>query len=527
MKMNMPGSGAVIGLQWVRYLLYGMLIVAVYWSSLTYMLKLWENEDFNYCYFVPVIVGYLIWEQRASYVAMKQSVDYRGLLPVLLGLVLFWLGELGGEYTIQFMSLWLLVVGLLWIEQGGARLKKILVPLIFGIAMFPLPSMLASSLTLKLKLISSWLGVTMLHWYGMSAYREGNLIDLGFTRLQVVDACSGLRFFFPLLLLGMLLAYYFRDRLWKKAVLALSAIPISILTNGLRIALVGVMYPFFGPKVAEGFFHDFSGWFIFMVSLGILVAEMWLLKRIHPKPSGAGRVTVSCSELMTDRTAPEQEQPVGRKMPFPQMVALLLLVMTMLVLQTVEFREQVPLKQPFASFPNTLGEWRGNRQSMEQVYLDVLNLGDYLLVDYNDGTGGRINLYVAYNESQSKGKSAHSPSTCLPGGGWLFRESGLVDVTTPDGKKLTVQRAVMEKTGQLQVSYYWFSQRGRVLHNLYELKLFAFWDALTKQRTDGALVRIICPVGATENIEHAEQRLKAFVRQVVPVLDTYLPGRTL
>jgi len=257
MKMNMPGSGAVIGLQWVRYLLYGMLIVAVYWSSLTYMVGLWENEDFNYCYFVPVIVGYLIWEQRASYVAMKQSVDYRGLLPVLLGLVLFWLGELGGEYTIQFMSLWLLVVGLLWIEQGGARLKKILVPLVFGIAMFPLPSMLASSLTLKLKLISSWLGVTMLHWYGMSAYREGNLIDLGFTRLQVVDACSGLRFFFPLLLLGMLLAYYFRDRLWKRAVLALSAIPISILTNGLRIALVGVMYPFFGPKVAEGFFTIF------------------------------------------------------------------------------------------------------------------------------------------------------------------------------------------------------------------------------------------------------------------------------
>ncbi len=517
----------VTAVQWLRYALYAGLILGLYWGAFTYMVSLWNNEDFNYCYFVPAIVAYLIWEKSKAYLCIQPFLDRRGLLPVILGLAIFWLGELGGEYTILFISVWLVAIGLFWLEQGLNRLKELLVPLVFILAMFPLPSMLASSLTLKLKLISSWLGVTMLHWYGMSAYREGNLIDLGFTQLQVVDACSGLRFFFPLLLLGFLLAYFFKDRTWKRVLLTLSSIPISILTNGLRIALVGMLFPIFGPKVAEGFFHDFSGWFIFMVSLGILLAEVWLLKRLHPKAPGSLKSTASCPEQASSKLSTVAEKSFYGIMPVPQLFVVILLAGTFILSTTVEFREKIPLKRPFATFPDRIGQWQGKRQAMESVYLDVLNLGDYLLIDFKDPQGAQIHLYLAYNESQSKGRSAHSPSTCLPGGGWLFKESGIVNIPLSNGGNLEVQRAVMEKTGQKQVSYYWFAQRGRVLHNLYQLKLFAFWDALTKQRTDGALVRIISPVGATETAEKAEQRLQLFTSQIAPLLDQYLPGRNI
>ena len=110
---------------------------------------------------------------------------------------------------------------------------------------------------------------------------------------------------------------------------------------------------------------------------------------------------------------------------------------------------------------------------------------------------------------------------------WVFKESGIVPVDLTSGAKLEVQRAVMEKTGQKQLSYYWFAQRGRVLHSLFELKLYAFWDALTQQRTDGALVRIITPVASDEDLNAAEQRLQGFVRQVHPLLVQYIPGKNL
>ena len=134
-----------------------------------------------------------------------------------------------------------------------------------------------------MQLVSSWLGVRLMQLVGMVAYREGNVIDLGFTQLQVVDACSGLRYLFPLIALACLLAYHFRYRFWKGAVLVLFAIPVTIVTNSLRLASVGVLYPFFGQKVAEGFFHDFSGWLIFMASLALLLVVVWGLNRLAPE----------------------------------------------------------------------------------------------------------------------------------------------------------------------------------------------------------------------------------------------------
>ena len=133
--------------------------------------------------------------------------------------------------------------------------------------------------------------------------------------------------------------------------------------------------------------------------------------------------------------------------------------------------------------------------------------------------------YVAYNQSQSKGASSHSPDSCLPGSGWVFERSGTVDlpVGSGQGMPIRISRAFVEKNGARQLTYYWFPQRGRVLTNMFELKAYAFWDALTKRRTDGALVRLITPVYEGERPQDAEARLTGFARQIVPILDTFLP----
>ena len=199
------------------------------------------------------------------------------------------------------------------------------------------------------------------------------------------------------------------------------------------------------------------------------------------------------------------------------------MALTLGISQGVEFREKIPSSRPFSQFPLTVGAWEGNRQHMEQKFITELDLSDYTMIDFKSD-GKNVDFYVAYYESQRKGESIHSPETCLPAGGWIFRQSGRATVPLPvAGKSIKVNRAFIEKSGYRQLSYFWFPARGRILTNAYEMKLYTFWDALTRQRTDGALVRLITPVLQGEQVEHAEARLQGFTREIVPVLDEFIP----
>jgi len=497
------------------FLVYFFLLAGMYYSSFGYLARMWQRDDYNYCYLVPLVVLYLIWEQRQRLAAVRTSSSWSGLVFIALGIVFFWLGELGGEYTALFISMWLMIVGLCWLHLGGSKIKVIGFPLFLLLAMFPPPNFLTSRLSLKLKLISSQIGVTLMRLYGMTAHREGNVIDLGFTRLQVVDACSGIRYLFPIIILGLLLAWFFRAHWWKRVVLVLSTIPLIVFANGVRIALTGILYEPLGPKIAEGFLHDFAGWFTFMVALAVLLVEMWLLKKI---PFG---------QPPAEKKLPEMKESVGQSLFWPKFVVVVLLLgLTLVVSQGVNFREKVPAKQSFSHFPLQLGVWRGQRETMEQRFIDTLDLSDYAIVNYRSQRGQAINFYVAYYESQRKGESIHSPATCLPGSGWDFKRADTVKFAVPGYRNgfTEVNRALMQKTGFKQLTYYWFPQRGRILTNAYQLKIFAFLDALTKQRTDGALVRLITPIADGERVADADARLQGFMGLLLPVLDEYIPG---
>ena len=328
--------------------------------------------------------------------------------------------------------------------------------------------------------------------------------------------------------MGLLLAYFFKGSVWKRVILVLSTVPLAIFVNSLRIALTAVLSEIWGPEVAEGFFHGFSGWFIFMFSLGVLLLEMWLLKKI--RPSGKPRPeTVESPREQEGETEGEQAstRPVA-VIPFLA-AAVILLGATLVLSQSINFREKVPASNSFAEFPLKIGDWSGVREVMSPDIIRTLDLSDYAMIDYRNPEGKTINFYVAYYESQRKGESIHSPATCLPGAGWLFNEAGevVLPIPTKNSESMPVNRAYMQKLGYKELVYYWFPQRGRILTNAYQLKLFAFWDALTMQRTDGALVRIITPVYESETVRDAEKRMQGFLRLMLPVLSEYIPGRIL
>jgi exosortase D (VPLPA-CTERM-specific) len=373
-------------------------------------------------------------------------------------------------------------------------------------------------------LLSSALGVACLQVIGVTAFRDGNVIDLGPIQLQVVEACSGLRYFLPLTSLALLCAYLFQDRLWKRVVLFFSSVPLSILLNGFRIGVIGLLVDAYGRGAAEGFLHLFEGWVFFVVSLGALFVEMLLLSRVHPLISGRSwwpLVGPPGTPLIAAPPTRAEESRSGPLRPSrTSVVALGVLGLAAVASPLLAGRtEVVPARESFLDFPMVIGDWRGASLAMEKQYVERLRFDDYVLADYRKPGDSSVDVYIAYYRSQRKGQSAHSPKTCLPGGGWEITSLRAVEV----GPALLVNRAVIQKGDERQLVYYWLKQRERVLTDEYLVKAFLFWDALTRQRTDGALVRLITAVRSEADETAADRRLLEFAKLVHPMLKRYVP----
>jgi EpsI family protein len=158
--------------------------------------------------------------------------------------------------------------------------------------------------------------------------------------------------------------------------------------------------------------------------------------------------------------------------------------------------------------------------------LDALKLDDYLMADYTNDAGAPVNLYVAYYESQRKGEAVHSPRSCLPGGGWELRDfdQRTLREVTMNGRPLRVNRTLIVLGNERQLVYYWFQQRGRVVDNEFAVKWYLFWDALTRHRTDGALVRLIVALPPAGHEADADRRLTVMAGRIAPVLARFVPN---
>ena len=497
------------------------LLGLLYRDSLSYLFQEWmENEDYGHGIFVPFISLALIWWRRKDILAAGLAPTWWGMIPVTLGLGLFVVGELATLYFLQHLSFWLVFIGLVLSIAGLPATRRMAFPLGYLLVMIPPPHMLQQSLSSSLQLISSALGVGCLQLIGVTAFREGNVIDLGPIQLQVVEACSGLRYLFPLMALTLLLAYLFQDRVWKRVVLVASAIPLAVLLNGLRIGVIGVLVDYFGNGAAEGFMHAFEGWFLFVLSLALLGLELWLIGKIG-----------SSTSAMANLLAPGQTSTVS--VPFASRPAVsgpvmacvaLLVVTTMGSFQLAVREESPPPRQSFLDFPMHLAEWHGEPMAMERQYVDVLRFDDYLLANYQ-GPGGPINVYAAYYRSQKSGQATHSPKTCIPGGGWEI--ASLDEVLVPAGQGsesgFRVNRVVIHKGDQKQVVLYWFKQRDRLVTSEYLVKFFLLWDGITMRRSDGALIRLVATVQPGETEGAADQRVMQMAAVVHPLLPAYVP----
>ncbi len=270
-------------LGWLALTAAAAVLAVMNYDGLKGVLDNWlHKEEYSHGLLIPVIVAFLIWQRKDELEQQPFRGSWLGVVVVLLALVLFFVGRLTQIYIVNNYAFLVALSGTLLAYMGLRAFGKVWVPLLILFLSIPLPNFLYNNLSAQLQLLSSELGVAIMRLWGVSVFLEGNVIDLGSYKLQVVEACSGLRYLFPLMTLGFIAAYFFKEPFWKRVVVFLSSIPIAVLMNSLRIGAIGIMVDRWGQEMAEGFLHQFEGWAIFMSCTAVLLLEMWALARIGP-----------------------------------------------------------------------------------------------------------------------------------------------------------------------------------------------------------------------------------------------------
>jgi len=258
-----------------------VLLGALYGAILVRMGVQWyDDPDYSHGFLIPFMSGYFVWERREKLRALSPVPSVWGIGLLGLGLLMLVIGSLGAELYLQRSSLIVVLAGLVLLLRGRESLRVLAFPIAFLFFMIPLPAIVVNTVAFPLQLFAAQTATFCLYNFGIPVLREGNVILLAGTTLEVAEACSGIRSLQALLALGTVYGYFSQRVMWKRWVLVLLSIPIAIVANAFRVTGTGVLANYWGVEAAEGFYHTFQGWLIFVVAFILLLGAGVVLSRI-------------------------------------------------------------------------------------------------------------------------------------------------------------------------------------------------------------------------------------------------------
>lgn len=501
--------------------------VPVFWIGFASLARAWSTPEYSHGPLIPLISLYLFLREMRRLPPPAPRVDDRwpGVLMIILALAVAVLGNLIRVPDIVTYAFILWVGGVVVTVFGWRRGKLHQLGVVHLVFMLPLPQFLYWKLTIVLQSVSSQLGVWIVSAAGIPVFLDGNIIDLGVYKLQVAEACSGLRYLFPILSFSYLFAILYRGPLWHKAVLLLSAAPLTVLMNSVRIGIIGVLVNSYGIEQAEGFLHFFEGWVIFGACIGILFAMAIALQRLTSNPMPLSQaIDLDFAGLggIAARIVSIRASVAGA------VAAALTLSVIALWLLTQPGPPEPVARAGFSGFSMGLGSWSGSRSYLDPDIEETLGADDYINASYRaPGEAAPVNFFSAFYRSQTEGEGIHSPEVCLPAGGWEIFRFGqkTVDFPSTTYGRFELNRAVIQKGLDKQLVYYWFEQRGMRITNDFAAKISVLKDSLLIGRSDGGIVRFVTPIGGNgpEATAEAEARIERLMAEVLPRLPRFIP----
>lgn len=262
-------------------------VVWLYWDVAGGLIRQWSSDgDYSHGFFVVPLAAFFAWERRDALHRAARRPSVFGLVVLSGSLLCYIAGLFGSELFLTRISLIGVAAGLVLFIAGIEHARILAFPILFLVLMVPLPEIVFSRITFPLQMVASRLGEAAIGASGIPVLREGNMLYLPGRALEVAEACSGIRSLMTLLMLAIVLGYFTERRPGVRAAIAVAAVPIAVLANALRVAGTGLMSYWVSPAAAEGFFHSFSGWIVFIVAFAGLVAFQWVVdlsrRRLRP-----------------------------------------------------------------------------------------------------------------------------------------------------------------------------------------------------------------------------------------------------
>ena len=484
----------------------------------------WALPEYSHGPLIPILSGDLFLRHLKRVPVLEGPVSDRwpGVLVLLLAMALGGVGRLIqiDDFVAYAMILW--VGGMILLCFGWRQGRQFWPPVLHLVYMLPLPGVLYYGLSTWLQGVSSHLGVYFLDRLSVSVFLDGNIIDLGVYKLQVAEACSGLRYLFPIMSFSYIFSVLYRGPIWHKAVLLVSAVPITVFMNSARIALAGVVVDRYGIEFVEGLTHFMEGWVIFLACVLILFGLARVMLILNPQKM---RLTEAL-DLDVDGLVPQLAR-LRLIQPSAALIGVTLVLLAgALAWQVIPPRPLAAVeREPFYAFPSQLGDWTASApQQLEPQTAKVLAADDYHAVTMTRAGEASVDFFTAWYRDQMTG-GTHSPTICLPSAGWEI--SGLTQIDAPadaPGAPFTLNRVFIQKKLDRMMVYYWYDQQGVRTASSYYAKVLMTFSKVKNGRSDGAIVRLITPIARGESDAAAEERLKDALRAVVVPLPRFVPG---
>ncbi len=488
------------------FIVLAIALLSVFYDTFVWIMSTWYTYTISHG---PVIFGaslYMIWTKRHQILNLLVRPNYlSGTAVTVIGCVMLISGKLSSILLLQYLSVIVVILGLVLLIWGYNYFKYLWYPIGYNIFMFPVFTDLLGIISVHLQNIAAWIAYNLLMLIGIPVLRTSQFIELPNITLEVAKECNGINHIIALMAIAVPLAYWMQKTFLRRFIIIFSAFFIGIFANGLRVALIGALAFYKKDSSLHGPYDIFYVSFIFFFGLVLLMAISLLLKRIPAKSEYRNQISENHAlSLHTRQTS-----------HIALLFAAFLLFMTSGYLLFLKPRP-VYLQMPIETFPKTVNKWTGQDTLFSELPFKYFLADIELKRIYRNNYGNEIKLYIGYFPIQDQGKEIVNYRFDP-----LQEGSNIVQIPTSRG-----MLRIKKRTNISEATYFWYDINGRIITDRYTAKLTSTFDAFMSRRTNAAIVVVSAQRRHNANIEDDRFDIE-FIKNIFPITQTFLNSQTM
>lgn len=492
-----------------------LALVFLYANAFSWLFDVWMNsKEYSHGFLVPFIALFLVWIKRKHLATLdpKPCLMAGGIFLFFAGLLVV-VGRAGGMALAESISFLVMLPGIVLFIWGWSSLKALAMPMFYLNFMIPWTEEIISRIHWPFQILSANLGVLLLNCFGYAVFQDEKFIYLPTITLEVARECSGVRFLTSVIAIGIPLVYITQRNWWRGAAVISASVVITILTNGIRVSLAGVMASLYGQEMVHGPYHIMQGWFVAQVGIIALFICNWGIGKI---PSKTDNVIYTRWMLNTDLC--DDSNP--RKPANYRQFSLLLIFITCIgaYIHLLASPLPKPLKQELLKFPTSIGKWQGVNSPwiMGETFFPGVEVE--LTRTYRNHNGTEVHLYIGYFEFQRQGKSIVNYRD-RP----LWERVSVIRSGLTGDSPLLVNHSLPTIGRTSYEALFWYRFPSGETTGRYRTKAKGVLDALVHRRNNGAVILLAMPINTIDEKTMALDELMTFIHDVAPVLHDYIP----